>query len=281
MSRLLVATDLSPRSDRAVERAVHMARQRSLPLTVLHVIDEDIPARHAARLQEVAVEEIGNVLQKHGAREDADVSVRIEFGKAYADILRVAASESAEAIVMGVVGPVAFPELFRGTTVERVVRYGQCPVYVVRDHFRSPYARLVVAIDFSACARRALEYAVTAHSGAEIHLVHAFDVPFRGFMRGRGLTEEVTVRHVRQLTSVIDEDMAAFLAALDVRIPADRRIVEEGTVHTVVTGHVERLRADLLVVGTHGRTGIPHAILGSTAESLIREPPCDMLVVKV
>ena len=56
--------------------------------------------------------------------------------------------------------------------------------------------------------------------------------------------------------------------------------MEEGAVREVIGRQVSRLNPDLLVIGTHGRTGVAHAFLGSVAEDLLKNPPCDVLVVK-
>jgi nucleotide-binding universal stress UspA family protein len=53
-----------------------------------------------------------------------------------------------------------------------------------------------------------------------------------------------------------------------------------GRAPEVIRAEVERLRPDLLIVGTHGRTGVPHAIIGSVAEDLLSAPPCDVMAVK-
>jgi len=74
--------------------------------------------------------------------------------------------------------------------------------------------------------------------------------------------------------------MATFLASLEDKAPKLERTMQEGTVREVLYQQIGRRNPDLLVIGTHGRTGVAHAFLGSVAEDLLRDLPCDVLAVK-
>lgn len=76
--------------------------------------------------------------------------------------------------------------------------------------------------------------------------------------------------------------MAVFLAGLETNLAKAKieRVVREGAPHEVIHKHVADLGTDLLVLGTHGRTGVAHALLGSVAEGFLTDPPCDVVAVK-
>jgi nucleotide-binding universal stress UspA family protein len=135
-------------------------------------------------------------------------------------------------------------------------------------------------IDFSVYSRRAVEFAVKFVPNGEVHLVHAYDVPFKGFLYGHDTRREVSKQHRMQFEQMIDEEMATFLATFETKSPKIERVMQQGTVRQVINRQVSRLKPDLLVIGTHGRTGVAHAFLGSVAEDLLRQPPCDVLAVK-
>ena len=78
---------------------------------------------------------------------------------------------------------------------------------------------------------------------------------------------------------LLDDEMAAFLRSLETTSPRLTCVMQEGTVHEVVLARVGQTSPDLLVIGTHGKTGLAHAVLGSVAEDLLRSPPCDVLIV--
>ncbi len=280
MKRLLVATDLSARSDRAVERAVALAEEHDAKLTIAHVVDEDLPEALAHNHQTAAELAIQQHLNSLTAGKGPSVSVDVSFGRAYVDILAISEKIDAEMIVVGVHREDAFKDMFRGTTVERIIRASGVPVLLVKDRVGSPYRRIVVGVDFSVYSRRAVEFAVTFAPGAEFHLVHAYDVPFKGFLYGHDTRRQVSKQHEAEFEQMIEEEMATFLAGLETKAPKLERVMQMGAVQEVVDRQIGRLKPDLLVIGTHGRTGVAHAFLGSVAEDLLREPPCDVLAVK-
>lgn len=280
MKNILMATDLSARSDRALARALGLARDRGCALTVVHVVDEDLPASLADAQADAARASIRGHIDGLAGGAGADVAVKIVFGRPYVSILEISEDSDADLIVLGQHREDAFKDMFRGTTVERVIRAGNVPVLLVRDRVAGPYGRIMVGVDFSVYSRRAIEFAVGFAPGGVFHLVHAYDVPFKGFLYGHDTRREVGKQHQAQFAQMIEAEMASFLAGLDAPPPGLERIAREGAVRDVIHQEIDRLRPDLLVIGTHGRTGVAHAFLGSVAEDLLRSPPCDVLAVK-
>lgn len=278
-SRMLVATDLSARSDRAVERAVAMAWSTGAALTILHVVDADLPVRLADRQAAEARTLIAEYVATVPGRDAVAPAIEVVFGRDHRDIADIAAKMGAGLIVTGVHRNET-PELFRGTTVEHLIRGGPCPVLMVKAKPLRPYRRVVIGVDFSECSRRAVKFAVRLLPDSEFHLVHAFDVPFKAFLSGDEIRREASKGHQEQMDSFVGEDFSAFRTASQVAPARLFQIVSQGTVRQVIQEQSERLKADLLVVGTHGRSGIAHALLGSVAEDLLSRPPCDVLAVR-
>ena len=280
MKRLLMATDLSPRSDRALNRALALSDELKAQLVVLHVVDEELPSSVADRLKETAESAIDDQLDSFPTLKRENITRKVVFGTGFRDILKEADESETELIVMGTHRDESLGDLFLGTTVERVIRRGNDPVLVVKNRVKGPYRRVLVGVDFSVYSRRAVEFALKFVPQGEIFLVHAFDVPFKGFISGRSALDEVTKKHQEQMDAMLEEEMQAFLASLTSPPTSLKRIMLEGTVWEVIAGQVEKLRPDLLVIGTHGRTGVANALLGSVAEDLLSNPPCDVLAVK-
>jgi len=280
MKTILMATDLSARSDRALERAVFLAKRLGAELKVLHVIDDGLPTSIAEAQEGVARQALLEQIEERAVDGGPSFSIEIVFGRAYAEILRFSEKLNADLIILGIHRDGKFREMYRGTTAERVIRAGNCPVLVVRDRAANPYQRIMIGVDFSVYSRRAIEFSVKFVPDGVFHLVHAFDVPFRGFLSGANIGQEITKKHQVQFQKMIDEEMAAFLSGLGENAPKFERVMQEGTVREVIHGQIDKLKPDLLVIGTHGRTGVAHAFLGSVAEDLLANPPCDVLAVK-
>jgi nucleotide-binding universal stress UspA family protein len=279
MKRLLVATDLSSRAERALDRAVRLARQHQSELRVLNVVEGDLPP-HLVDAQRVEAERIfAERLQP--AAGDAKIlsSLRVAMGKPFAEVLREAASWPADLIVIGTHQADVLQDMFRGTTAERIIRQGHIPTLVVREEAAEDYRRAVVGIDFSLHALRATQCAFRLAPRAEFHLVHSFLSPFPHFLYG-DIRAEAREVHTKAMDRTIEEELTAFLARFGDQVPPVNRLVVNGMAQEVLLATASQLNADLLVAGTHGRAGIAHAVLGSVAEDLLSQAPCDVLVAK-
>ncbi len=279
MKSILVATDLSARSDRALERAVQLADLHKASLTIVHVVDEGLPASIAdeqARAARQAILRHAEALRSVG---EPSISVEVVFGRPHVDILEMSDQVSADLIVLGLHREHLLKDMFRGTTAERVIRAGNTPVLLVKDRVNAPYQGVMVGVDFSVYSRRAVEVAMSFAPNSLFHLVHAYDVPFEDILRATKPQSEVSKQLQLQTQEMIEEEMRVFFSTVDVQSSSVERIMEQGMPRQVIHEQVEKLKPDLLVVGTHGRTGVSHAFLGSIAEDLLRDPPCDVLAV--
>ena len=280
MREFLMATDLSARSDRALERAVKLAREHDARLTIVHVVDEDLPARLADNHKSAAEETIRKHVGTLTAADGLSVSTQVISGRPYIDILEMSEKAKAEIIILGVHREDAVKDMFRGTTAERIIRGSNVPVLLVKDRTLNSYKRVIVGVDFSVFSRRAVEFSVRFVQSGELYLVHAYHVPFEGFLHGRDTRTQISKQHEAQFEKLISEEMSSFLNSFKSDGSKIERVMCKGSAREVIHGQVDRLKPDLLVVGTHGRTGVAHALLGSVAEDLLCHPPCDVLAVK-
>ncbi|MEQ9813308.1 MAG: universal stress protein [Azospirillaceae bacterium] len=278
-AHFIVATDLSARSDRALERAVHLLDGRDARLTVIHVIDDELPAALSDMQETYARKSIEDHVADLAGDNRSAIEIQVLFGKPYAEILGAADKLEADMIVLGLHREDALKDMFLGTTAERTMRGSRVPVLLVRDRPSNDYARILVGIDFSQCSRVALRTALALFPRSALSLVHAFDVPFRGFLHGSGTKRMVRDEHDATFKALVDQELAAVTDLLPAS-PEIERILDEGTAGEVLTRQVKRLQPDLLVLGTHGRTGVAHAFFGSVAETFLRAPPCDVLAIK-
>jgi nucleotide-binding universal stress UspA family protein len=162
-----------------------------------------------------------------------------------------------------------------GTTVEQLVHRAPMPVLVVKTRPWRAYGKVIAASDFSGSAAHALRRALSMFPDAHMTLAHAYRVPFEGFI-SRDANET-------ELLADAQRECAAFLAALDAPPDALERmecLIRYGTPESVVGAHVWKYEIDLVVMGTHGRSGRFGIIMGSTAERLLISLPCDVMVVR-
>jgi universal stress protein E len=278
MKRLLIATDLSSRSERALARALRVTQQHGAELRVCHVVDDALPAPLAEAQKTAAESVLKERIQAFASDARASITTAVVIGKPSAAIVHEAIEGSAELIVLGAHGGGA-EGMFRGSTAERVIREGHCPVLVVRRDADADYRQAVVGVDFSLHSRWAARAGFRLAPQAEFCLVHSYIAP-TSLILADHLRAQARELQVREMNRTIEEELAVFLAQLGDRLPPHKRLVTVGSASEVLLDLAGELSADLIVAGTHGRTGVAHALLGSVAEDLLRQAHCDVLVAK-
>lgn len=283
MKRVLVATDLSDRSRVAVGRAVQLSSALQAELLVLHVIDRELPASKIEQEQPLARELVERQVREAQGAEASEASrteICVRVGRPWFDILQVADEQEADLLVLGGHRDRGFRDLFSGTTIERVIRRGFRPLLMAIGEPAEPYREIMAGLDFSIASRRALEFTHVLLPGCSICGVHAYSIPFKGLMRSDAPVRESREVIVRPFEKMIHEELDAFLAEIDTPAAPVKRVLREGAPEEVLRGEAAKQRADLLVMGTHGRTGVARALLGSVTLGFLADPPCDVLVVK-
>ena len=279
MKNILVATDLTTRSDRALARALRMAGQGAR-LRVLHVVDEDLPDDVAAILTARAEKEIAAQVAALSPSGVPKLEPMVALGRGYRTILEAADEIDADLIVAGIHRDESLGSHFLGTTVERVLRAGRRPVLVVSEPPSGSYHRAMVCVDFSVHSRRAVECALAMVPDGEAILLHVYDVPFAGLITDTASRDEMRAAEEERFREMMDGELKAFVASL-ARPPAKlRHMLVRGSVREEIRRAAAVEKPDVLAIGTHGRTGVSRAFLGSVAADLLDDPPCDILAVK-
>jgi universal stress protein E len=277
--RILAGIDLSERSRDAFLRAVQLAKAGGGSLTLVHVTSDAFPQKLVAEHDSHA----RDVLEEHALKARAEgvgeVAQTIAYGRDYEQLIEHARKDRADLIVLGRHRPSSVLQDMLGTTVDRVLRLGGVPVLTVQQKVEQPYNSILVAVDFSPASRRALEQAVRWFPQARITAITAYGIPRRSLFAGGVAGQSEAQTHKLALKGFLGEfaqalgpDYAATTAGI---VP----VVEHGWPEDVILRAVDENKPDLLVLGTHARSGIGHAVLGSVAEWVLLEAPCDVLAV--
>ena|SRR5579871_1148790 len=141
--------------------------------------------------------------------------------------------------------------------------------------------RILIGVDFSDYSKEALaDAAVLAkHFGADLYLFHAFDVPayYVPSMGGRGLKVLDWLRTLREDAHKQLEALAWEVQQQGVKV---HPTLKEGVPFREIPKAAKEMEADLIVLGTHGRTGLDRFLMGSVAEEVARRAPCPILLIK-
>jgi nucleotide-binding universal stress UspA family protein len=198
-------------------------------------------------------------------------------------ILAAAAEARADLIVLGAYGARA-PEVGVGTAATTCVRHAAGRVLIVRDTQRGAFKCIVACVDFSPTSLRALDQAarVAAQDGAALHVLHVFTPPWRE-LHYRAPTPQADPKFQEQYRAALERRLAAFAGELGRELSYLRptlAVFEYSGHRSGIVEYASRVHADLIVLGTRGRTGLRDLLLGSTAEKALRESKCSVLAIK-
>ncbi len=280
--RILLATDLSPRCDRALDRVVSLANQWQAKLVILHVLEEPEPNMidstgrlpswrrppdplSVARRQLLA--DIGDVA--------GTATVLIETGDPADAITRTAEEQDCGLIVTGLARDETLGRFLLGRTVDRLLRGSQVPLLIVKNRARAPYQHVVVATDFSDPSRHALEAAAHMFPGQRLTVFNAYEAPLSGRMMD-------SAAYQSQYREVVERECDAFLRniAKPDHWQQPHVLIEHGAPCELLREYVQEKAVDLVVLGTQGRGAVMEALLGSVAKRIVDEVHCDALVIR-
>jgi len=260
---LVVGVDFTPCSASALKQAIRIAQRNQATLQVVHVIET------------LVVVDLEEALSPYQA--DVRAGLVRDAGKAWTEFTGNLSEASGLELEVEIDHPVV-------AILRRVQeRSADLLVLACRTH-AGPFTSVVACVDFSATSRQALEHAVrvATQDGAALHVLHVFHAPWHRLHYGAP-TPQASPDYQKQYRDALRRRLEAFcepfhdeLARLEVRyglfdFPGHGRGITE---------FARQVGADLVVLGTRGRTNLRDLLLGSTAERVVRDAPCSILTVK-
>ena len=283
LGNVLVATDFSAGAKRALERACRLPMTRGATLTLLHALPElrgafyERAERAARTMLETWAQEARRLVAA-----DVDVCGAIEPGEPFVEIGRRARAERAELIVLGRHGHRGWPRAALGSTAERVLRQGATAALIVIDAAIQPYRRPLAAVDEEGSAKLAIELMarIMAPEVRGALAVHALYDDMFSLLSTYDLPQKEIDEFGRARTAAARQAIELALDRIGgTELDFDLRFVS-GHPRAAILESAAAEQADLIAVGTHGRIGLRHLLLGSVAEAVIRGAPVDVLVAR-
>jgi nucleotide-binding universal stress UspA family protein len=293
---ILCPTDLSTCAGHALPHAARFAETCGADLHLVHalVLHQADPGNAAYRLpnmdqlyealEQHAEAQMQSAMDEHGDRGFAIKRAHVRSLSAASAILDYASENNIDLIVMGTHCRRGVRRLLLGSVAEEVVRLAPCPVLTVPEGAEAGPAaqveRVLVPVDFSDYAKLALAYAadLTSLFRAEMHLLHVVDeVVYPDFYppvlpSGGVVTDELREQSLERLKDLL-QDVPPSGKPANVHVRAGRAA-------TAIADVAGELSADLIVLASHGLTGLSHILLGSVSENVVRRAPCPVFTVK-
>ena len=280
--RILVPTDGSETVDRVIDAALDVAAHHDAAVHLLYVADTNRPNLEAAEtdVRDSLLARGESVVEDAATRardRNLHVVTVVREGDPAPTIVEYADETGIDLVVMPTHGRTGVTRLVLGSITERVVRASEVPVLAIRPEatVRFPFDRVLVPTDGSDAADSALDTGIEIARAydASLHLLNVVDT---GSL-GPDIESYVDIDRLEERSRSLLDD--AVETATDAGVRDVERDVEYGTPNGQIERYVEDHDVDLVVMGTHGLTGLDRYLLGSTTEKVLRTAPIPVLTV--
>lgn len=274
MKKILVPTDFSDQAFNALKAAARIARKSNAEIILLHIIDlpqetmdmvrpgYDLPEiiffkNHAeSRLTETSLSP-----ELHGLT----VSQVLKLGRTFSEVTEVAKVNNVDMIVMGSHGASGFKELFIGSNTEKVIRTSEVPVLAIKgNESEIKFDKVVVANDFTEDVKDSFQKIIN-------------------FLKANGGTPHfllVNTPNNFKSTHVAEEMAHNFLQQFELE-GYEFSIYNDIDIEKGILNFADRINADLIAMGTHGRKGFARFLNGSVSEDLMNHSPRSIITFKL
>lgn len=278
--KILTAIDGSLTSLHALEESFKLAQNEGTWITVVSVIPP-----YTGDLDLVAVGNVKASMRKpcdealKKAQELADkqkvlIKTVCEEGEPYERIIYLAQAENCDLIVMGRRGLRRLERVLVGSVTARVIGHSPIDVLVVPRDISIGFKKVLIATDgskfSSAAEKKAINFARSY--GGELQIISVVDVPAELYAESPKTMEELISKAKGYVDSVKKDAESSGVKT--------QVIVREGEAYRIIADTARELGADIIIMGSHGRTGLKRLLMGSVTEKVIGYTPCPVLVVK-
>jgi nucleotide-binding universal stress UspA family protein len=300
IQKILVAIDFSPSSMAAIEFALPLAKRFGADVHLVHVFEPDYPLASMMAMPLIVPElQVGkrvrrrlkDVAKKYSIELRRE-NIHVVKGRPFEEVCRLARDGRMDLIVTATRGNTGLKHLALGSTAERIVRYSPCPVLVVRGadqerkangNGRLPrtinFRKILVPVDFSECSMVGLNYAKSLAKQFQAKIVLHHSLALQYFIASDEYarydlplllqqTDRAARQQMRDLVEKTDWDGIPVESSVAMGHPGEH-----------ICAQTETNGADLVVISTHGRTGLRHVLVGSVAEYVVRHAARPVLVV--
>jgi nucleotide-binding universal stress UspA family protein len=278
--KILVAVDGSESSIHALRESFKLATNEKSWITVVSVIPpyegelELVGVRDVKTTLKQPCEKALSVATDIAKAERALIKAVCEEGEIYERIVDLADAENCDLIVMGRKGLSRLEKTLVGSVTARVIGHSQKDVLVVPDNSSIGWERILIATDGSRYSKAAAAKATDSAKsyGGELGIVSVVDVPPEFYAEAPNALEEMIAR-----AKGYTEDLKSQAESAGVRAEA---FVREGEPYKVIGDLAIRQRINIIIMGSHGRTGLKRLLMGSVTEKVIGHAPCPVLVAR-
>ncbi len=290
LHHILAAIDFTPHCRNALREAARRAALDGSALTAVHVMDDFLvhELKKAMACDQATVRsEWTQKLQKFVDDSDCGAvmaKVEVRIGNAFAEIVEACQVHQADLLVMGSKGSKAEPHRI-GVIAARCVRKAPVDVLLVRGDARSPFKRVLACVDFSENSAKAVQCALhlAQEDNAALDCLHVYQSAMAMALDYGGMVPPLPAVGDEESINAWKVELSNFLEPL-LRsagdVPVTQEVQERLNIREAIMEHAAATGADLVVLGTRGKSGLREMLIGTTAEKIVQHAQCSILAVK-
>jgi len=278
--KILCATDLTLKSDAAVDRAGVMATQLDAELVLLHMVDHSAFASVLEQRLQFSMERMKERTRAPQWRHGLAPSTIIRIGGGPELVSRTAEDIGADLVVLGPHSRETRGALM-GTITARLLNERQWPVLIARQPVHGSYRRVLMALDLnpeSAAVIRAAE-SLVLRGETEASIVHSCHIPYNALLDAAGMDQQAIADFPGMVTAQAREKLAEMLEQESAGSIDYSVIVSRNSPAVAIEKAAGDLQPDLVIMGTRGHGPLRRALLGSVASRVMESAATDVLVV--
>lgn len=281
MKEILFATDFSERSDRALRRAILIAKVTGARLTLLHVIDDDRPRRIVDGERDSAEQLLNEQAHTLATVDGVTSRAQIMMAAPAAGLAKASENSAYDLLILGQHRRQLIRDAFVGTTAERTIRQVKVPVLMVSGPPVGTYRHVLVATDLSHGSRDAAEKSTRLGlgAGAQTTLLHVFLAPALRLTMGHTLSAGARNDILYDERKNALRGLSSFAQSLSLNRPELAVRHEDTTTAQEILTAADESGADLIVVASQSKGGVERFLLGSVTEKVLAESSVDVLVI--
>lgn len=287
---IVAAVDFTKHCRLAVKEALHRAAADKAEVVAVHVMDEFLmeELKKAQATDRVTIrkeweQKLLDFVRSVGG-ESAAVRVEVRIGNPFLELMEACRVRQADLLVMGAKGSRSEPNRI-GVIAAKCIRKAPVDVLVVRQDAQGPFKKAVACVDFSENSAKAVQCAlhIARQDGATLDALFVYQSALAMAVDYGGLVAPLPAGPDVEAMAAWQKDLDAFLeplcrAAAGVQVSAV--VKERINIREAILDHVNEIHADLVVLGTRGKSGLRELLIGTTAEKIITNAPCSILAVK-
>lgn len=278
--RILCATDLTARSERAMQRAALLARQINAEVLFVHAVSDKLFGRALRMKVNRAYARLTSESERVMKHAPHDATVTVQLGQPLDVVIAAAHDYNPHLIVMARPTRRRLDAIF-GTTAERVIRGTDRSVLVVSDTAERAYERVVLATDLSSTSAHVTRTVVDMGmlKNAQACVVHAFELPYHNIATAKRFTPAEVSTHQEEWHSAVKRDVLSNLSDAGVDLAGVHLSIEQARPLTAIRRAMDRARPELLVIGVSRWFALKRVLVGSVADQVFRSVNCDVLAI--